>query len=186
LSDKDGVPSSIYCINYGLAKKLNIPWGKPEGSQFRKYFIERPFNFNPLIIAFLNESKRIQCTNPECLKEYSVDQIKYLEFNHFKCIECSNIVEINSISDSITQKIDSIDKNKFLPDPELKIIQELLKSVEPLFAREIAQEIDYSVQLIGWRGKKLDEDYHYVKRIKESDSAAYKYSLTPIGKTYFE
>src|SRR5690606_17817918 len=42
-SDKDGIPSSVYCINYGLAKKLNIPWGKPEGTQYRKYYIERPF-----------------------------------------------------------------------------------------------------------------------------------------------
>lgn len=186
MSDKDGVPSSIYSINYGLARKLNIPWGKPEGNQFRKYFIERPFNFNNLIIDFLNESKRIQCTNPECKKEFSVDQLKFLEFNHFKCNVCSNLVEIKSISESISRKIESIDKDKLLPTPELKILQELLKSEEPLYAREIAQEIDYSSQLIGWRGKKLDEDFNYVTREREKEGLAYKYKLTQLGEKYFD
>jgi hypothetical protein len=186
MSDKDGVPSSIYCINYGLAKKLNIPWGKPEGVQYRKYFIERPFSFTKLIVEFLNGSKRIQCINPDCKKEYSVDQLKFLEFNNFKCNVCSFPVEIKSISETITLEIESIDKSKFLPTPELKIIQELLKSDDPLYAREIAQEIDYSGQLIGWRGKKLAEDHNYVTRIREKEGAPYKYKLTDEGKEYFE
>lgn len=186
MSDKDGIPSSIYCINYGLARKLNIPWGKPEGTQYRKYFIERPFSFTKLIVEFLNGSKRIQCINPECKKEYSIDELKFLEFNKFKCNVCSFPVEMKSISENITQEIESIDKSKFLPTPELKIIQELLKSEDPLYAREIAQEIDYSGQLIGWRGKKLAEDHNYVTRIREKEGAPYKYSLTDEGKEYFE
>lgn len=186
MSDKDGAPSSVYCINYGLARKLNIPWGKPEGTQYRKYFIERPFNFNKLIVEFLNSSKRIQCINPDCGKEYSIDQIKFLEFNNFKCNVCSCKVEIKSISETIVQEIESIDKEKFLPTPELKIIQELLKSDEPLYAKEIAQEIDYSGQLIGWRGKKLAEDYNYVLRTREKEGASYRYELTSEGKVYFE
>lgn len=186
MSDKDGVPSSIYCINYGLARKLNIPWGKPEGTQYRKYFIERPFNFTKLIVEFLNGSKRIQCINPDCGKEYSIDQIKFLEFNNFKCNSCSSPVEIKSISDTITKEIESIDTSKFLPTPELKIIQELLKSADPLYAREIAQEIDYSGQLIGWRGKKLAEDHNYVSRIREKEGNPYMYKLTAEGKEYFD
>lgn len=186
MSDKDGIPSSIYCINYGLARKLNIPWGKPEGTRYRKYFIERPFSFDKLIVEFLSDSKRIQCINPECAKEYSVDQLKFLEFNNYKCNMCSSPVETKSISETITKEIESIDKTKFLPTPELKIIQELLKSGEPLYAREIAQEIDYSGQLIGWRGKRLAEDHNYVTRIREKEGASYKYELTEEGKKYFE
>ncbi|KUJ54898.1 hypothetical protein [Chryseobacterium aquaticum] len=185
MSDKDGLPSSIYCINYGLAKKLNIPWGKPEGNQYRKYFIERPFNFTKLIVEFLNGSKRILCINPECGKEYSIDQLKFLEFNKFKCNNCSSPVEIKSISEKIAKEISAIDQNKFLPAPELKIIQELLKSNEPLYAKEIAQEIDYSGQLIGWRGKKLAEDHNYVTRLREKEGTPYKYKLTENGKRYF-
>lgn len=186
MSDKDGIPSSVYCINYGLAKKLNIPWGKPEGNQYRKYFIERPFGFTKLIVEFLNDSKRIQCVNPDCNKEYGMDQYKFLEFNNFKCNVCSSPVETKSISESIIKEIELIDNNKFLPTPELKIIQELLKSDDALYAREIAQEIDYSGQLIGWRGKKLAEDHNYVTRLREKEGAPYKYKLTIQGKEYFK
>lgn len=186
MSDKDGIPSSVYCINYGLAKKLNIPWGKPEGNQYRKYFIERPFGFTKLIVEFLNDSKRIQCVNPDCNKEYGMDQYKFLEFNNFKCNVCSSPVETKSISESIIKEIELIDNNKFLPTPELKIIQELLKSDDALYAREIAQEIDYSGQLIGWRGKKLAEDHNYVTRLREKEGAPYKYRLTIQGKEYFK
>jgi DNA-binding MarR family transcriptional regulator len=118
-------------------------------------------------------------------KEYSIDQLKFLEFNNFKCNNCSSPVEIKSISEKITQEILAIDQSKFLPTPELKIIQELLKSDEPLYAREIAQEIDYSGQLIGWRGKKLAEDHNYVTRLREKEGASYKYKLTEEGKKYF-
>lgn len=186
MSDKDGIPSSIYCINYGLARKLNIPWGKPEGTQYRKYFIERPFNFTKIIVEFLNDAKRIQCINPNCGKEYSIDQIKYLEFNNFKCNVCSSPVEIKSVSESIAKEIQAIDTTKFLPTPELKIIQELSKTEYPLYAREIAQEIDYSSQLVGWRGKKLAEEYNYVKRIRDKEGTPYKYELTQEGKEYFD
>ncbi len=186
MSDKDGIASSIYTINYGLAKKMNIPWGKPEGSKHRKYFIERPFNFTKIIIDFLNNTKKIKCSNPDCGKEFSADQIKFLEFSNFKCDSCSNNVLIHSISESIKRKIESINKEKLLPTPELKIIQELLKTDYPLYAKEIAGEIDYSGQLIGWRGRKLDRDYGYVKRNREKEGASYQYELTDKGKNYFE
>ena len=99
---------------------------------------------------------------------------------------CSNPVEIKSISKVIVDKIELIDKRKLLPTPELKIIQELLKNDEALYAKEIAQEIDYSGQLIGWRGKKLDQDYGYVRRFRDKESSPYQYSLTENGKNYFE
>ena len=186
MSDKDGVQSSVYAINYGLSKRLNIPWGKPEGTKHRKYFIERPFNFNKLIVEFLKESKKIKCSNLECGKEFSTDDLKFLEFNNFKCNNCSNHVEVLSISDSIKSKLNAIDSSKLLTTPELKMIQELLKAENPLYAKEIAGEIDYSGQLIGWRGRKLDRDYGYVIRTREKDGAPYQYELTDLGKNYFD
>ncbi|UII28518.1 hypothetical protein LVD15_08825 [Fulvivirga maritima] len=185
MSDKDGVQSSVYAINYGLSRRLNIPWGKPDGSKHRKYFIERPFNFNKLIIEFLKESKKIKCSNPECEKEFGMEDLKFLEFNNFKCNSCSSKVLVLSISDSIKTKLESIDSSKLLPTPELKILQELQKVDDPLFAKEIAGEIDYSGQLIGWRGRKLDKDHGYVLRTREKDGAPYQYQLTNTGKTYF-
>ena len=66
-SDRDGKKSSIYAINFGLAHRENISWGKPEGAEFRKYFINRQFDFNSLITSFLNDSVTIHCSNESCL-----------------------------------------------------------------------------------------------------------------------
>lgn len=186
MSDKDGVKSSVYAINYGLANQLNIPWGKPSGSKHRKYFIERPFNFSPLIVNFLESSKKIKCSNPDCGKEFSADQLEKLEFNNFKCNACNHDVLVHSVSDSIQKKIESISPEKFLPTPEIKIIQELIKSDSPLYAKEIAGEIDFSGQLIGWRGRKLDIDHGYVNRMREKEYEPYRYELTDKGIDYFE
>lgn len=186
VSDKDGIVSSVFCINYGLAKKRNLPWGKPDGGQFRKYFTQRPFNFNPVIKEFLNETESIVCTNKNCAKEFGMDDLKNLEFNKFKCPECQSLVERKKIAQSIVDQISSINSDKFLPIPELKIIQELNKSTKPLSAKELAQAIDYSGQLIGWRGKKLDENHGYVYRSREKENSPYKYDLTDAGKIYFD
>ncbi len=183
LSDKDGNPSSIYNINYGLAINNNILWGKPSGNQYRKYFIERPFGFNKLITEFLSDAKKIHCVNPECHKDFSIDDLEFLKFNNYKCNSCTSPVIVESISTEIKEKIERIDNTKLLPMPELKILRELEKSERPLYAREIAQEIDYSSQLVGRRGKKLEEEYDLVTRIK--DSQPYKYELTEDGKKYF-
>ncbi|EOI7473970.1 hypothetical protein OZ701_004033, partial [Yersinia enterocolitica] len=68
MGSKDGNKVSIYGLNYGLCKSENLRWGKPEGTQYRTYFIERPFDFNKEIEDFLKESKRIICLNPSCNK----------------------------------------------------------------------------------------------------------------------
>lgn len=185
MSDKDGKQSSIYNINYGLAHKLNILWGKPKGTDSRKYFIERPFAFTKIITDFLNESKYIHCINPACNKNFSVDDLKFLEFTNFKCNSCNSPVIIDSVSDEIKKKVISIETESLLPLPELKILQELSKSSNPLLAKEIAQEIDYSSYLVAKRGQKLEQDYKLVKREKRN-SNRYHYELTESGKTFFK
>ena len=40
MSNRDAKKVTVYCLNYGLAKKNNIFWGKPQGGEYRKYFIE--------------------------------------------------------------------------------------------------------------------------------------------------
>lgn len=70
-SNRDGRAVSIYCFNYGLAKKNNIPWGKPTGKKYRTYFIERPFNYTTLILNQIKEVKVLKCTNSECGRVFS-------------------------------------------------------------------------------------------------------------------
>ena len=174
MSDKDGTPVSIYSLNYGLCRKENIFWGKPKGTNYRKYFIERPFNFNKTITEFIANAKRIVCTNIECQKQFDIQDIKFLEFNNFKCNVCHSDIIIEPLDEDVKSLVDRIDKSKMLPVPEVKILRELQNSTSDLFAREIAQEVDYSGQLIGWRAKKLDEKHKLVKREKE-EGKPYRY-----------
>ena len=182
--DKDGNQASIYSLNYGLCVKNNIIWGKPKGSKYSKYFTQRPFNYNKLIKEFLSTSERIICTNPDCQKQFDVEEMKFLEFSNFKCNVCSSKVIIETLDDDIREVIAKIDKTKMLPVPEVKILKELQNSENDLYARDLAQEIDYSGQLIGWRGKKLEEKYKLVKRTKETGKP-YKYGLTKEGSDFF-
>jgi hypothetical protein len=184
LSDKDGTPVSIYSLNYGLCKKENIFWGKPKGTRYRKYFIERPFNYNKIITDFLSNSKRIICSNIDCKKQFEMEELKFLEFNNGKCNNCQSKVIIESLSDDIKGLISKIDKSKMLPTPEVKILKELQNSEFELYARDIAQEVDYSGQLIGWRAKKLDESHELVKRERQTGKTL-KYTLTEKGKKFF-
>lgn len=180
LSDKDGNPSSIYCINYGLAKKSNIRWGKPKGAKFRKYFIERPFNFNNLIKEFFSKFQSIHCVNPSCNKNFTIEDLPKLEFYNFVCNSCGGRVINETISEDLRSKLENIDKNKILPVAEVKILNELKKTQEPMYAREISEEIDYSKYLIAWRCKKLREELKLVERIGEN--TPYKYQLTEKGR----
>ena len=131
------------------------------------------------------KSKEIHCINPECNKHFTIEDIRSLEFSNFKCNSCGNKVVIDNISDDIKRKLEAIDTSKLLPTPEIEILNELNKNQNPIFAKEIAEELDYSKQLVIWRAKKLSEGYGYVKRIKESQDLPYKYEITEKGRTNF-
>lgn len=187
LSDKDGNLASIYSINYGMAQKNNLLWGKPKAGIYTKYFSQRLFDFNSIIKDFLAKTKEVHCINPECNKHFTIEEIKYLEFSNFKCNECGGKVIVENLSPDIKNKLESIDTTKLLPTPEIEILNELNKNQKSIFAREIAEELDYSKQLIMWRAKKLCEDYGYVKRIKELENIPYKYEITDKArKIYFK
>lgn len=184
MSDKDGSPVSIYCLNYGLCKRENLYWGKPNGTKYRKYFIERPFNYNKVISEFLANSKRIICSNPTCGKQFDIEQLDFIKFNNNKCNECHYEVVIETLDKNVRDIIEKIDESKMLPLPEVKILQELKNNESDAFAREIAEEIDLSKYLVAARAKKLEEKYELVKRNKVSGQP-YKYELTDKGKDYF-
>lgn len=184
MSDKDGSPVSIYCLNFGLCKKENIYWGKPNGTKYRKYFIERPFNYNKLISEFLSNSKRIICSNDSCGKQFDIEQLEFLKFNNNKCNDCQSPVIIEALDKDVKDIINKIEASKMLPTPEVKILQELKHNSNDIFAREIAEEIDLSKNLVAARAKKLAEKYDLIKRNKISGQP-YKYELTEKGKNYF-
>lgn len=184
LSDKSGIPVSIYALNFGLCQKENINWGKPKGSKYRKYFIERPFNYNKVISDFLQNSKIIFCSNPDCNKQFNEEHIPHLEFNNYKCNSCSSEVITQNLDHNIREAIENIDSTQMLPLEEIKILQDLKYSEQPKFARDISQEIDYSKQMVSHRAKKLAISFELIERFREGNQP-YKYSLTEKGKSFF-
>lgn len=164
MSDRDGSKVSIYSINYGLAILQNLRWGKPNGSKYRKYFIARPFDFNSLIENFLKKSKKIQCINPECGKVYPYEKLEFLKFTKMKCVECQHPVTIQSVSDTIKEELSKIDNTKLLPKINFSILYELHKLEEPVYAKEIAEELDVSSNLVAARARKMDREQGLINR----------------------
>lgn len=184
MSDRDGKKISVYCLNYGLTLLENMRWGKPAGSEYRKYFIARPFSFDGIFESFLRESKHIQCINPECGKSYPYEQLPFLEFNKMRCNECQSEVKVKSVSDDIKTELDKIDKSKLLPAIELGLMHELNSSNEKMYARDLSEELDISSHLIAKRAKKLDEEKGLVDRDRTEQLIRYSISRKAIDE-YF-
>ena len=187
LSNKDGEESSIYCINYGLAKKFNLEWGMPKGViNPRKYFIERPFDFNNTLTTFFQKTKSIHCTNLECNKIFSETQKPALQLYNYVCPICKSKVIEESISSEIFEAVSKIKKGDCLPLPEIKILNRLKIIGKSVYIKQLSEELDYSRQLLQWRSRKLDMDFGFVKRIKNTDDDPYVYEISDLGKEYLK
>jgi hypothetical protein len=184
MSDKDGQLSSIYSLNYGLTQKHNLLWGKPEGNKHRKYFIERPFNFNGLLKDFLATSKSIHCINEECNQVFNQEQLPLLEYSGFKCNKCHSDVVIEAISDEIKSELIKIEQENLLNPTDIDIVMELTKQEEPLTAREISEELDISSYSIAHKNRMLDLKKGLIKR--DQTKTPLTYELTERAKNLYK
>ena len=173
---------SSYCLNYGLAKKYNIFWGKPSGSEYRKYFIERPFNFTSLILNQINANTIIKCTS--CGRVFSEEDIPHLEFCNYKCPNCTGLVKKQYVIDkNINDSITETQELKKLSKEEMNIILQLGQSSKTLKARDLASELDMNSRSIAYICKKMDLERELV--IRNKIGTIYEYSLTIKGKQYY-
>ncbi len=86
---------------------------------------------------------------------------------------------ISDVKNEIKKKISQVNRELLLPKEDLKIIVELsCYEDKGKFAREIAEELDFSKHIIAYRCKLLDTEKNLVKRSRTKDSAPYKYSLS--------
>ena len=92
----------------------------------------------------------------------------YNFWNLIKCDASSAKIQLIFLlfPESISSELDKIDKSKLLPKIEFSLLYELhkKKNEEPMYAREIAEELDASSNLIAARGRRLDEKYGFVKK----------------------
>lgn len=180
MSDRDGKKVSIYCLNYGLTILENMRWGKPDGSDYRKYYIARPFDFSKIFEDFLRESKHIACINPACGKTYPYEQLEFLEFNKMRCVDCQSKVTVQSVSENISEELEKIDKEKLLPAIELAVLYELNGLDSSVYARDLAEGLDVSSFLIAKRAEKLDRNQGLVTR--DRTEQLLRYSISDKGK----
>jgi len=173
MSDKDGQISSVYSLNYGLTQIHNLLWGKPKGQKHRKYFIERPFNFNGIINEFLSNSKSIHCINEDCSFVFGQDQLPLLEFAGFKCNKCGSDVIIEAVSEDIQNELKKINHINLLNPTDVAIVVELTKQNEEMTAKDISEELDISSHSIAQKNRMLDLKKGLIKRDKSKTPMTY-------------
>ena len=134
------------------------------------------------MLNFFANRKKIICSNPSCKRVFSEEELQTgLSFTNMRCPDCHHIVNIiDNASKEIEELIFKYQNKPKMPEVEYDILHELLlQGVNSIYARDIAEETDYSSILIAYRCKKLDEDYGFV--IRDMSSSPYKYSISPEG-----
>jgi hypothetical protein len=62
MKDRDGREVSVYALNYGLCQQQSITFGRPrEKREHRLYFVERIFDFSPIVASYIRVNQEIVC-----------------------------------------------------------------------------------------------------------------------------
>jgi energy-coupling factor transporter ATP-binding protein EcfA2 len=184
MSDRDGRKVSVFALNYGLCQKYAIEFGRPQGKrEFRLYFVERVFDYTPIIQRYMERNQEILCNS--CGTKYSLDDLSALQFYKMKCRECSDgVCTVVNLSKRYQPVLEAVDQTLLLPATELGILQTLHTEGDGLFAADIAAELDCSYQLVGKRGKFLS-DRGLVFR-KENEAGRRVFEITSMAHdSYF-
>jgi len=157
MSNRDGRRVSVYALNYGLCEKYSIAFGRPTGArEQRLYFVERVFDYSALLQDYIASNQEITCQN--CMDVFESEDLDALKRFNILCPTCTvGTCEVTNISRKYEDVIRSVNADQLLPLTELGILRTLNSESKPLFAGDIAGELDVSYQLIGKRAKRLDE-----------------------------
>ena len=184
MSDRDGRKVSVFALNYGLCQKSTIAFGRPSGKyEYRLYFVERIFDYTPILESYLKRNQEIICNS--CKFVFSINDLPSLQKYQMMCPECLvGTCQVTNLSKKYEAILNEIDPELLLPRTELGILQTLRTEKTPMFAAEIAEDLDCSYQLVGKRGKFLD-DRGLVKRT-ENEQGRRQFGLTETAeRKYF-
>lgn len=163
MKDRDGREVSVYALNYGLCAQQTISFGRPrEKREHRLYFVERIFDYSPIISSYIKVNQEIICDS--CGKRHDHEMLPAIQAFGMLCPECKKgICKIINLSRKYENLIKDISPENLLPDTELGILKTLHDERRQMFAKEIASELDCSYQLVGKRGKILAERHLVVR-----------------------
>ena len=181
-ANRDQKMVNIYSLNYGLCEKNNIVWGKNSGSEYRTYFIERPFNYTKTILNQINEVKVIKCTG--CGRIFSENEKVGLEFTGYKCPGCHSDVEvISKIDQDVENALKLANELPQISKEELSILLELKNKIDFVQAKHFAEDVDINSYRLSKICKKMDEEKGLV--IRKMNTTPYEYKISELGKKYF-
>lgn len=157
MKDRDGKEVDVFALNYGLCQQEAIAFGRPqEKREHRLYFIERIFDYTPIITSYIKVNQEIVCD--ECHHRHGHEMLSAIQQFGMLCPKCkSGTCRIVNLSKKYEELINSVSEEHLLPRTELGIIKTLHDERKQMFAKEIASELDCSYQLIGKRGRNLSE-----------------------------
>lgn len=157
MMDREGRKVCIFALNFGLCRRYTISFGRPVGErEFRTYFIERVFDFAPLIRAFLDQNQEIVCD--ACGTRQDFEKLSALKVYNMRCPSCgAGTCVVVNLSKKYESMLASIDQSLLLPKTEIGILQTLNSEDEPKRPAYVAGELDCSYQLVGKRAKNLEE-----------------------------
>jgi hypothetical protein len=156
MKDKDGRSVSLFALNYGLCAKYQISFGRPEGKrQYRYYFAERVFDNTTILRRYLQVNQEIKCTG--CDEVFGLEMLPSIQLFGMLCPSCkSGECQVNNLSKKYETMLTKISPELLLPETELGILETLFVEND-IGASEIAGELDCSYQLVGKRGKIMED-----------------------------
>lgn len=174
MSNRDGQRVTVYALNFGLCEKYTIAFGRPTKSrEQRLYFVERVFDYNPILQSYVSTNQEIQCDHCEAVFDSS--ELDSLKKYHMLCPSCrEGTCVVTNIAKKYSDLVDRVSSEQLLPGTELGILRSLDSEARPLYAGEIAGELDVSHQLIGWRAKRLDEQNLIIREAAKGNRRTYK------------
>jgi DNA-binding MarR family transcriptional regulator len=158
MSNRDGKRVSIYALNLGLCEKYSITFGRPDKKtrEQRLYFVERVFDYNPILQAYVSSNQEIECD--ACGTVFDAEDLEFLKRYGMSCPSCKmGTCVVTNTAKKYADLVDRVSSEQLLPATELGILRSLDSESTPLVAGDIAGELDVSHQLVGRRAKKLDE-----------------------------
>ncbi|MGJ5050883.1 hypothetical protein ACQR09_27745 [Bradyrhizobium oligotrophicum] len=185
MKDRDGQKVSVYALNYGLCNKYAIEFGRPSGKrEYRLYFVERIFDFTAILRRYLQQNQEIRCQG--CGEVYGIDKLSSLAMFDMLCPKCrKGVCQVINLSKKYSEVLSSIRPELLLPEIELGVLETLHAENRELYAREIAEELDCSYQLVGRRGL-IMEQRGLIDRIKKDNSRRVYRIRKEAVREYFE
>jgi hypothetical protein len=183
MSDRGGRKVAVFAMNFGLCQKYSVEFGRPKDTrEQRLYFVERIFDHTALVRGWLNKNQEIRCDG--CGTTVDLDKLAALQLYGMACPVCRiGTCVVTNLSKKYEAILRQVSSELLLPSTELGILQTLDSENRSMYAAEIAAELDTSYQMVGKRGKLLDQK-GLVRRLDVDNRRAFE--ITELAReSYF-